>query len=267
MQLRVINVVYLGAVEYATGLELQRIVVHLVKEGRIGHTLLLLEHPPVITLGRNAGMQNVVASADFLAGKGIELFETNRGGDVTFHGPGQLVGYPIFDLRAFTPRIGAVQFVRNVEEALIRTCGDLGVPTHRVAGLTGVWTQDQPEAKVAAIGVHISRGVTSHGFALNVSTNLDYFKLIVPCGIADKPVTSLAQEMQHTFAGSDKKAPDLQQVAELASRNFGRVFESQTLWLESLDALLQPAPANQDTPARPPTALRQVSAEEDIHLA
>lgn len=267
MQLRVINLIYLGQVDYATGLELQRTVVHLVKEGRIGHTLLLLEHPPVITLGRNAGMQNLVASPDFLAGKGIELFETDRGGDVTFHGPGQLVGYPIFDLRAFTPRIGAVEFVRKVEEALIRSCGDLGVPTQRVPGFTGVWTQDEPLAKIAAIGVHISRGVTSHGFALNVTTDLDYFKLIVPCGIADKPVTSLAQEMQHSFAGRDRKVPGLEEMAELASRNFGRVFEAQTLWLESLDSLLQAAPENQDTPARPPSQLRKLAGEEDIHLA
>jgi lipoyl(octanoyl) transferase len=177
------------------------------------------------------------------------------------------VGYPIFDLRAFTPRIGAVEFVRKVEEALIRTCGDLGVPTQRVAGLTGVWTQDEQPAKIAAIGVHISRAVTSHGFALNVSTNLDYFKLIVPCGIADKPVTSLVQEMQHTFAGRDRKVPNLEEVAELASRNFGRVFEAQTLWLESLDALLQTAPENQDTPARAPTQLRELIAEEDTHMA
>jgi lipoyl(octanoyl) transferase len=255
--LRVINVLYLGRLDYATGLELQETVVHLVKEGRIGHTLLLLEHPPVITLGRNADRQNVVASPDFLSGKGIELFETNRGGDVTFHGPGQLVGYPIFDLRAFSPRIGAVDFVRKVEESLIRTCGDLGVPTERVAGLTGVWTQDHPAAKIAAIGVHISHAVTSHGFALNVSTNLDYFKLIIPCGISDKPVTSLAQEMQQTFVGRDKTVPGLEEVAELASRSFGKAFEAQTLWLESLDALLASAPeplpaespANQDTSA------------------
>lgn len=275
MQLRVINVLYLGRVDYQTGLRLQETVVHLVKEARIGHTLLLLEHPPVITLGRNAGTQNVVASRDFLAGKGIEVIETNRGGDVTFHGPGQLVGYPIFDLRAFTPRLGAVDFVRKLEETLIRTCGDLGVPTQRVAGLTGVWTQDEHPAKIAAIGVHISRAVTSHGFALNVSTNLDYFKLIVPCGISDKPVTSLAQEMQHTFAGRDRKVPELEQLAELASRNFGRVFEAQTLWLDSLDSLFASAPetsyeqepANQDTPARAPEGLRELAGEEDIYLA
>lgn len=275
MQLRVINVLYLGRVDYQTGIQLQETVVHLVKEGRIGHTLLLLEHPPVITLGRNAGAQNVIASRDFLTGKGIEVVETNRGGDVTFHGPGQLVGYPIFDLRSFTPRIGAVDYVRKLEEALIRTCGDLGVPTQRIKGLTGVWTQDEHSAKIAAIGVHISRAVTSHGFALNASTNLDYFKLIVPCGISDKPVTSLEQEMQHTFAGRDRKMPSLEELAEMVSRNFGRVFEAQTLWLDSFDALFASAPQeaeieapeNQDTPARAPEPIRQLANDEDIYLA
>ncbi len=274
--LRVINVVYLGRVDYATGLELQQTIVHLVKEGRIGHTLLLLEHPPVITLGRNAGMQNIVASREVLTSQGVELFETNRGGDVTFHGPGQLVGYPIFDLRAFTPRIGAVDFVRLLEEALIRTCGDLGVPTQRVPGLTGVWTQGDHTAKIAAIGVHISRAVTSHGFALNVSTNLDYFKMIVPCGISDKPVTSLEREMEQTFAGRGRKLPSLEEVAELTSRNFSRVFQAQTLWLDSLNDLLatatglsnnEPAneePANQDTPARAPETIRRIAGEEDV---
>jgi lipoyl(octanoyl) transferase len=268
--LRVINVVYLGRVDYATGLELQQAVVHLVKEGRIGHTLLLLEHQPVITLGRNAGMQNIVASREFLTSQDVELFETNRGGDVTFHGPGQLVGYPIFDLRAFTPRIGAVDFVRHLEETLIRTCGDLGVPTQRVPGLTGVWTQQEPTAKIAAIGVHISRAVTSHGFALNVTTNLEYFKMIVPCGISDKPVTSLEREMEQTFAGRGRKLPSLEEVAELTSRNFGRVFEAQTLWLDSLNDLLATVsaePANQDTPARAPEAIRRMAREDDIFSA
>ena len=255
-----INVIYLGRVDYSTALELQQTLVHLVKEGRIGPTLLLLEHPPVITLGRNASAQNIVVSRDFLHSKGVELFETDRGGDVTFHGPGQLVGYPIFDLRGFTPRMGAVEFVRKMEEVLIRSCGDLGVVTQRVPGLTGVWTEEQ--AKIAAIGVHISRGVTSHGFALNVSTNLDYFKLIIPCGIADKPVTSLAHEL--AMLDPARKLPALEEMAEMVSRNFGRVFESQTLWLESLDALLSPP---QDTPAHPPAELRQMIAEEDIYLA
>lgn len=260
MQLRVINVLYLGRIDYRTALDLQQTIVHLVKEGRIGHTLLLLEHPPVITLGRNADCHNVIASSDFLAAKGIELIETDRGGDVTFHGPGQLVGYPIFDLRAFTPRLGAVDFVRKIEEALIRTCGDLGVVTQRIAGLTGVWT-DEP-AKIAAIGVHISRAVTSHGFALNVNTNLDYFKLIVPCGINDKPVTTLAGEL--AALDPQRKPPTLEETAEIVSRNVGRVFEAQTLWLESLDALLS---TPEDIPARPPGELRKLAQEEDIHLA
>lgn len=274
--LRIINVIYLGRVDYSTALSLQNTLVHLAKAGRIGHTLLLLEHPPVITLGRNAGMQNIIASRDFLASQGIELFETDRGGDVTFHGPGQLVGYPIFNLRAFEPRIGAVEFVRKIEESLIRTCGDLGVVTSRISGLTGVWTEDTPPAKIAAIGVHISRAVTSHGFALNVTTNLDYFKLIVPCGISDKPVTSLAGEMARSSISNQKQPPSLEQMAEMVSRNFGRVFEAQTLWLESLDSLLSDipssvltggAPANQDTPARAPENIRRLGGEEDIYLA
>ncbi len=275
MALRVINVVYLGRVDYSTALELQQTVVHLVKEGRISHTLLLLEHPPVITLGRNAGLANIVASRESLAGQGIELHETDRGGDVTFHGPGQLVGYPIFDLRGFEPRIGAVDFVRKMEEALIRTCGDLGVVTERIPGLSGVWTQDEVPGKIAAVGVHISRAVTSHGFALNVSTNLDYFKLIVPCGIADKPVTSLAQEMEQIALvvhnpGHERKVPGLEEMAELVARNFGRVFEAQTLWLESLEALLsspQPGPTNEDTPAQAPDEIRKLAGDDDVFLA
>lgn len=257
MQLQVINVVYLGRLDYSTALTLQQTIVELVKEKRASHTLLLLEHPPVITLGRNTDPQNILASRDSLASRGIELSETNRGGDVTFHGPGQLVGYPIFDLRAFTPRMGAVELVRKIEEVLIRTCGDLGVVTHRIKGLTGVWTESDSPAKIAAIGIHISRSVTSHGFALNVSTDLDYFKLIVPCGISDKPVTSLEQQLPVD------KTPTVEQMAELVSRNFGRVFESQTLWLESLNSLLS---SPQDTPARPRENLRRLAGEEDTFM-
>jgi lipoyl(octanoyl) transferase len=275
MPLRVINTLYLDRVEYAIALELQQTLVRLVKEGRISHTLLLLEHPPVITLGRNAGEKNIVASREFLAANGVELHETDRGGDVTFHGPGQLVGYPIFDLRAFEPRIGAVDFVRKLEEVLIRTCGDLGVVTGRIPGLTGVWTQNNPPGKIAAIGVHISRAVTSHGFALNVNTNLDYFKLIVPCGITDKPVTSLEQEMAQSSLSRERKLPALEDLGEQVARNFGRVFEAQTLWLESLDALFASSvmsdydttPANQDTPARAPKEIRELAGEKDIFLA
>jgi lipoyl(octanoyl) transferase len=273
--LNVINVLYFGRVEYSTALELQQTLVRLVKEGRITHTLLLLEHPPVITLGRNAGEKNIVASREFLAANGVELHETDRGGDVTFHGPGQLVGYPIFDLRAFEPRIGAVDFVRKLEEVLIRACGDLGVVTARIPGLTGVWTQNDPPGKIAAIGVHISRAVTSHGFALNVNTNLDYFKLIVPCGISDKPVTSLEQEMAQSHLSRGRSLPSLEDLAQQVARNFGRVFAAQTLWLESLDALFvssatsdhDTTPANQDTPARAPKEIRELAGEKDIFLA
>src|SRR6266571_1366892 len=268
MPLRVINVLYLGRVDYAIALDLQQTLVCLVKEGRISHTLLLLEHPPVITLGRNGGAKNIVASREFLTANRVELHETDRGGDVTFHGPGQLIGYPIFDLRAFEPRIGAVDFVRKLEEVLIRTCGDLGVVTERIPGLTGVWTPNEIPGKIAAIGVHISRAVTSHGFALNVNTNLDYFKLIVPCGIPDKRVTSLEQEMAQSGLSRDRKLPALDDLAQQVARDFGRVFEAQTLWLESLDALLQSAsPANQDTPAQPPAGLRKLAGDEDIYLA
>jgi lipoyl(octanoyl) transferase len=258
--LRVINVVHLGTVDYATALGLQQTIVGLVKEDRIGHTLLLLEHPPVITLGRNASQENVIASRDFLASKGIELHETDRGGDVTFHGPGQLVGYPVFDLRGFNPKIGAVDFVRKIEEVLIRSCGDMGIVTRRLAGMTGVWTEEG--AKIGAIGVHVSRGVTSHGFAVNVNTNLDYFKLIVPCGIADKPVTSVEREL--SIVDASRKPPSLDEMSELVSRNFGRVFEAQTLWLESLDSLLL---SPQDSPARAPADVRRAAGEDDIFLA
>jgi lipoyl(octanoyl) transferase len=256
----VTNVLYLGRVAYGTALALQRTLQEMRKANRIENTLLLLEHPPVITLGRNARLANVIASPEFLAQRGVELFEIDRGGDVTFHGPGQLVAYPIFDLRSFTPKVGAVEYVRRLEEVLIRTCGDYGIGTQRIKGLTGVWTYALPkkaEAKIAAIGVHISRAVTTHGFALNVSTDLEFFSLIVPCGITDRPVTSMERELQ--------KSLTLEEVATSASRNFGRVFNSQMLWLESLDDLLAnaapPPPANQDTPARPPKELRELHGD------
>jgi lipoyl(octanoyl) transferase len=262
----IIHALHLGLVPYATALHLQRTLLQLRKTGRIDNTLLLLEHPPVITLGRNAKLDHVLASPEFLAQRGVELFEIDRGGDVTFHGPGQLVAYPIFDLRSFESKIGAVEFVRRLEEVLIRTCADFAIPTQPIKGMTGVWTyalRNKPEAKIAAIGVHISRGVTTHGFALNVSTGLDYFTLIVPCGLTGKPVTSMERELQ--------KSLTVDEVAIAASRNFGRVFQSQMLWLESLDDLLaqiappQPqaasAPANQDIPARPPKELRELHGD------
>jgi lipoyl(octanoyl) transferase len=253
----VIHVLQLGRIDYATALELQRSLVELRKRSEIGDVLLLLEHTPVITLGRNAKAEHVLASREQLAARGVEVFECDRGGDVTYHGPGQLVGYPIFDLRGFTtpegPRrtLGAVEFVRRLEEVLIRTCADFGIAARRVSGRTGVWTE-QSDAKVAAIGVHISRSVTSHGFALNVSTDLEAFQLIVPCGIADKSVTSLGRELGNV--------PALNKVAESAARNFGAVFQSQILWVESLEALLG---GRIGVPMKPPAELRRMHGEEE----
>lgn len=248
-----IQVLNLGRVDYSTALDLQKTLVDLRKRRVIHDTLLLLEHPPVITLGRNAKQKNIVASPELLAQRGVELVECDRGGDVTFHGPGQLVGYPIFDLRALNPKIGVIEYVRRMEEVLIRSCGDLGIPCTRIAGLTGVWTVEEPQAKIAAIGVHVSRAVTSHGFALNVTTDLDFFKLIVPCGIEDKPVTSMERELGRKIA--------LEEVMPVVTRNFGFAFKEQVLWLESLNDLLPPS----DTPARAPEELRRLH-EEDVHF-
>jgi len=253
-----ISVVQLGRVDYSTALRLQQKLVDLRKAGQVGDTLLLLEHPPVITLGRNAKRANVLVSEDRLAQSGVEIFECDRGGDVTYHGPGQLVGYPIFDLRGFTPRIGAVAFVRKLEEVLIRTCADFGVATHRVRGLTGAWTLRQ-EAKIAAIGVHISRGVTSHGFALNVSTGLDHFKLIIPCGIGDKPVTSLDRALADAYPGIAVTPLTLEEVSQSVARNFGRVFARQILWVDTLDALLG---CTVGVPMKLPENLRKLHDDE-----
>lgn len=253
-----ISVVQLGRVDYATALKLQQTLVNLRKAGQVTDTLLLLEHPPVITLGRNARRANVLASDEQLSRAGVQLFECDRGGDVTYHGPGQLVGYPIFDLRRFNPRLGAVNFVRKLEEVLIRTCADFGIATHRVKGMTGVWTL-RDEAKIAAIGVHISRGVTSHGFALNVSTELDHFTLIVPCGISDKPVTSMDRALGSAYPGIAVTALTLDEVAQSVVRNFGRVFDAQILWVDTLDALLG---RKVGVPMKPPAELRSLHDDE-----
>ena len=173
---------------YREALELQRKLVERRKAGEIPDALLLLEHDPVITLGRNAKSEHLLSSPETLAEAGIELFETDRGGDVTYHGPGQLVGYPILDLGLI--RKDVVWYVRTLEEALIRAAEDFGIRAERRAGLRGVWVN---QAKVGAIGIHISRWVTSHGFALNLETDLGYFRHIVPCGIAACPVTSFRE--------------------------------------------------------------------------
>jgi lipoyl(octanoyl) transferase len=254
-----IQYLYLGRVDYAEALRLQEELVALRTQGRIGNVLLLLEHPPVLTLGRNAKRSNILASDEMLASRGVTLHEINRGGDVTYHGPGQLIGYPIFDLRSLRnssgARLGPVDFVRLMEEALIRLCGEFGVAAGRICGLTGVWcglspgaasgggvldescggtAKDVPigERKIAAIGIHVARGVTSHGFAFNVTTNLDDFHLINPCGITDRPVTSLAREVSEPAA-----LPTLEALAHRAARQFGMVFGEPLEMLESLAAL------------------------------
>jgi lipoyl(octanoyl) transferase len=328
-----ISVIQLGTLDYATALRLQQQLVALRKENKIGDVLLLLEHKPVITLGRNAKAANVIASPELLAQRGVELFECDRGGDVTFHGPGQLVGYPIFDLRGYVAEaadassapngkrktLGAVDFVRRLEEVLIRTCADFAIETKRIPGLTGVWTNPTPlssradshalssraeendsknrslqsrdlgfadtttthvataasavqpsearpnvlsthvpapEAKIAAIGIHISRSVTSHGFALNVNPDLTYFNLIIPCGITAKPVTSMQKELG--------KELDMNAVAESISRNFSKVFSTQILWVETIDAVLG---RTVGVPLQHPAEFRQLHEEDDVTWA
>ena len=235
-----IHLVHLGRMPYAEGLRAMNEVVAARKAGHIGDTLLLLEHPPVLTLGRNATRANILATDDLLAHRGVEIHEINRGGDVTYHGPGQLVGYPIFDLRGDLPgkrgpHLGPVDFVRLMEEALILTSKDFGVPAQRICKRTGVWTHaggSVQEKKIAAIGVHVSQAITSHGFALNVTTDLRDFNWIVPCGIADRGVTSLELEAPTGTPVSMSLASDA------AARNFGRVFHRQILATNSLDELL-----------------------------
>ena len=186
--MRTIEVRRLGVVSYAEGLEIQKALVAQRKAGEISDQLLLLEHPPVITLGvktRN-DRSHIIAPTDLLAAQGVEVFETGRGGDVTYHGPGQLVGYPIIDLKP--DRCDVHQYVRDLEEVMIRLAAAFGVEAGRIPGLTGAWVGND---KLAAIGVRIARWVTSHGFAFNVNTSLAHFDFIVPCGITDKGVTSL----------------------------------------------------------------------------
>ena len=180
----------LGVVPYAEALALQKQLVDDRREGRTGDVLLLVEHPHVLTLGvrGDGGRSHILAADDVLLSRGVEVFETGRGGDITYHGPGQIVGYPIIDLKP--DRCDVHRYVRDLEEVLIRVVADYGLVAERIRGLTGVWVRGE---KVAAIGVRIARWITSHGFALNVTTDLDYFNLIVPCGIGDRGVTSLSR--------------------------------------------------------------------------
>lgn len=269
-----IDYLYLGRIAYDEGLRLQQELIALRLEGRVENVLLLLEHPPVLTLGRNARRENVLASDELLASRGVTLHEINRGGDVTYHGPGQLVGYPIFDLRSLHNvqggRLGPVDFVRMMEEALIRLCGVYGVRAGRVAGLTGVWcglhhnpsgenAGGDRERKIGAIGIHVSRGITSHGFAFNVTTDLREFQLINPCGITDKPVTSLEREVPEGVA-----LPGLEEIAHQAARQFGQVFGQQVLAVESLEALRAQAAAKKEFPAED-TPLKVPAEVERLH--
>src|SRR5207302_5569755 len=212
--MRELHVRRLGLVEYEDGLAAQRLLVEARAAGLVPDTLLLLEHPRVVTLGRGAKLHNVLWTPDELRARGFELFETDRGGDVTYHGPGQLVGYPILDLKP--DRQDVRKYVASVEELLIRTAADVGVRAERVAGRVGIWNA---AGKVAAIGVHISRWITSHGFALNVGTDLRDFAAIVPCGISGAGVASL-----ESLLG---KAPSMAEVEETVSARAGDVWESE----------------------------------------
>jgi len=207
------HVVHLGLVPYARGLELQRAIARARISGEIEHdVLLLLEHPPVVTLGRSAKAQNLTASPALLAARGVELFEAERGGDVTFHGPGQLVGYPIVNLRGHKQDLH--WYLRQVEAVLMDALATFGIDTQRSEGRTGVWTHDR---KIASIGVHARDWVTWHGFALNVSTDLSYFDLMVPCGLAGVTMTSVTNEL-------GPNAPSLAEVSRAVSDSFGTIF-------------------------------------------
>jgi lipoyl(octanoyl) transferase len=205
----------LGRVSYTDALELQRTLVEDRRAGRIGDVLLLLEHPHVITFGSRSetARSNVLATPARLAELGVELHETGRGGDVTYHGPGQLVAYPILNLKP--DRADVYNYVRNLEEVMIRVTASFGVAATRIEGLTGTWVGG---SKIGAIGVRISRWITSHGFAYNVNTDLDYFNLIVPCGIRDHGVTSLRRELGHPI--------DMAEVEERVVAEFRQTIQS-----------------------------------------
>jgi lipoyl(octanoyl) transferase len=212
--MRTLEVRRLGVISYAEGLELQKTLVEQRKAGEIPDQLLLLEHPPVITLGvksRN-DRSHIIAHSGELESAGVEIFETGRGGDVTYHGPGQLVGYPIIDLKP--DRCDVHRYVRDLEEVMIRMAAAFGVGAERIPGLTGAWVGDE---KLAAIGVRIARWVTSHGFAFNVNTSLDHFNFIVPCGIAGKGVTSLERLLG--------RAIPMAEVEETAVSSFRQVIQ------------------------------------------
>jgi lipoyl(octanoyl) transferase len=225
-------VVDLGVVEYGAALEWQRRVVAARKAGAVPDVLLLCEHPHVITLGRSGKLANLRASDQVLQQMGVSFFETDRGGDITYHGPGQLVGYPILNLGEI--RRDVAWYVRGLEEAMIRTTAEFGISSRRLSGRTGVWVDvSDGEEKLGAIGVHLSRWITSHGFAYNVSTDLRYFDLIVPCGIADKQATSLEKLLGRRI-GKEEIAP---RIAAHLGELFGIDFREAGR--DALDLLLR----------------------------
>jgi len=210
---RIFEVRRLGLTPYGEALDLQKALVEERRAGRVPDLLLLLQHPPVITLGvRRDSRSHVTATDGQLAMHGIEVHDAGRGGDVTYHGPGQIVGYPILDLRP--DRCDVHRYVRDLEEVMIRVCADYGVTAHRVDGMSGAWVGSE---KIGAIGVRISRWITSHGFAFNVNTRLEDFQLIVPCGIADRGVTSLGK-----LRG---EALSIEEVEDQVIRRFAEVFD------------------------------------------
>lgn len=218
MSRRTLEASYLGRVAYKAGLRLQESRVDAVQNGEEVDGLFLLEHDPVLTLGRNAQRENIVATDEALSKLGIEVHECGRGGDVTYHGPGQLVGYPIVNLAPDRKDLG--KYVRNLEEAIIRTLAGYGVEGRRFQRLTGVWIGEE---KVAAIGVRVSRWVTSHGFALNISSNLDHFRTIVPCGIRNYGVTSLERILD--------EPPSLEDVARKFAPHLAEIFDRDLAWV------------------------------------
>jgi lipoyl(octanoyl) transferase len=263
-----IQYLYLGRVVYDEALRIQAELVALRQQRKIGNVLLLLEHPPVLTLGRNASRNNILAPDEHLTQRGVTIHEIDRGGDVTYHGPGQLIGYPIFDLRSLRnakgARLGPVDFVRKMEDALIELCGLYGVSAGRICGLTGVWcpaagmslegcsvkagAAPPPGArKICSIGIHVARGVTSHGFAFNVTTDLMGFNLINPCGISGCQMTTL----EHEAEGRAEAIPALEIVAQEAARLFGQIFGVPVEEVESLAALHPDAEEETDRPLFP----------------
>jgi len=237
-------VVELGLIGYQPAFDLQRRLVAARKAAGVPDVFLLCQHPHVITLGRNGKMEHLRASDRLLRQMNVEFSSTDRGGDITYHGPGQIVGYPILDLGAI--RRDVAWYVRSLEEAMIRATAEFGIASRRLAGFTGVWADppaaQQPPEKLAAIGVHLSRWVTSHGFAYNVSADLRYFDLIVPCGIPDKRATSLERLLSRSVR--------MEEVSPLITRHLGEVLGLE-MQLASRAQLAEALAAAEDSVARP----------------